>query len=248
MQESGIASSIDNAISSTIACPNCRAEMTAHAVAVFYKPHPVEIGICSICNLLWFGQAKSISLTPQAVLELFRCIAQADTTARMPYGAAFCCPQCAKTLSIVHDRQHTTRFAYWCCPTNHGQLFSYSQFLLEKNFVRSPSTEELAKLRAMVRQISCSQCGGSIDLSTDTACPHCGSAIALIDPDGVAKAVHDMTAAHSKTIPVTTAQTHAAIATAHQQALADRLGAGDREERHDLLSIGLAAVSALLSM
>ena len=247
MQESLITPNISNETSSTIDCPNCRAEMTTHQAAIFYRPNPVNIGICSTCNLLWFNHSESISLTPQAVLQLFQCIARSNAKAQTPYSSVFGCPHCTSALLVIHDQQHATRFSYWRCPANHGQLFSFSQFLFEKNFVRSASVEELHKLRTIVRQISCSQCGGSIDLTTDTACSHCGSAIALIDPDGVAKAVHDLTVAESMAIPATAAQTHAAIIMAQQQALSTRMGVDNHDDPHDLLAIGLAAVSALLS-
>jgi hypothetical protein len=231
----------------TIHCPNCHAEMTSHEASIFYKSEPATIGICYPCNLLWFNHSESISLTPHAVLDLFQCIARVATKDRTPLDANFCCPYCANILQVIHDMQHATRFSYWRCQTSHGQLFSFSQFLFEKNFVRSPSPEELAGLRKMVRQISCSQCGGAIDLAVDTVCSHCGSAIALIDPDGIAKAVRDLTVSESKTVPATAAQTQAALILAQLQALSEKNDADNRESHHDLLTIGLAAVSALLS-
>jgi hypothetical protein len=57
------------------------------------------------------------------------------------------------------------------------------------------------KLRRTVRQISGSQCGGPIDLTKDTGCTHCGAPIGLVDPDGVAKAVHDLTIVNASILP-----------------------------------------------
>ena len=84
-------------------------------------------------------------------------------------------------------------------------------FLREKNYFRSPTLAELNKLRETVRQIACSQCGGPIDLSEDTACTHCGAPIALIDPDGVAKAVHELTIGQASISPATEEQTRIII-------------------------------------
>jgi hypothetical protein len=94
--------------------------------------------------------------------------------------------------------QLAIRFAYWRCRNDHGRLITFHQFLREKNFIRAPSPAELARLRATVRQISCSQCGAPFDLATDTACKHCGAAVALIDPEGVAKAVRELAAAAAR--------------------------------------------------
>ena len=45
-----------------------------------------------------------------------------------------------------------------------------------------------------MKQIACSQCGAPIDLEKDNACQHCGAAVALIDPDGVTKALRELAA------------------------------------------------------
>jgi Zn-finger nucleic acid-binding protein len=186
-------SNIGNETSGGIDCPNCSAKMTTHAAEIFYRTIPVEVGTCSTCNLMWFDQAKCVSLAPRSVLELFQYLGKNKLKAQTPLPSIFRCPRCTDVLTDNRDLQHGIPFNYWRCPEHHGELFSFSQFLIEKKFVRYPSSEELANLRATVRQISCANCGGPIDLTTDTVCPHCESAIAFIDPDGVAKAVHDLT-------------------------------------------------------
>ena len=51
--------------------------MTARAVEAYSGAAMREAGSCTACNLLWFDDSGSISLTPRAVLELFQYIGQA---------------------------------------------------------------------------------------------------------------------------------------------------------------------------
>src|SRR5664279_2108278 len=169
-----------------ISCPNCRTDMTLQAGEANATLRPVEIGTCTTCSLLWFDQAGSIGLTPKAVLGLFQFIGTASGAAKKPLASTFRCPRCADALALTHDLQRNTRFVYWRCTRDRGQLITFDQFLREKNFIRSPTPAELAHLRDTIRQINCSQCGGPVDLATDSACPHCGAAVSLMDPDGLA--------------------------------------------------------------
>jgi hypothetical protein len=229
-----------------ISCPNCHVEMTDQAVEAFSGLGPLGVGSCADCNLLWFDRSGSISLTPRAVLGLFQYIGQAAGTAKSTLASTFHCPRCAGALALTYDLQRSTRFTYWRCANDFGQLFTFNQFLREKNFIRSPSQAELAKLRETVRQISCSQCGGPIDLTTDTACTHCGASIALIDPDGVAKAVHELTIGQASTSPRTEEQNSVAFSNAQLDALFDLQRMSRHEGNSDLLAIGVAAIGALV--
>ena len=220
--------------------------MTDQAVETFSPAGAHGVGSCANCNLLWFDQSGSIGLTPRAVLGLFQYIAQAAGAAKTPLASSFNCPRCGGGLALTYDIQRSTRFTYWRCGNDYGQLFTFNQFLREKNFIRSPSLAELTKLRETVRQISCSQCGGPIDLTTDTACTHCGAPIALIDPDGVAKAVHDLTIGNASTSPATQEQNSVAFSNAQLDAFFDQQRIADREGDHDLLAIGVTAIGALI--
>jgi hypothetical protein len=146
---------------------------------------PMEISACAPCNLFWFDKSESVRLTPKSVLEVFQFIGRSGR-ATNALSSQFNCPICSAALSLTHDLQRTTRFTYWRCRNDHGQLITFHHFLREKNFIRSPSPAELAKLRATVRQIACSQCGAPVDLATQPLAAHCGAPVALIDPDGVA--------------------------------------------------------------
>ncbi len=220
--------------------------MTGQAAEAYSGAGPLEVGSCAACQLLWFDRSGSISLTPRAVLELFQYIGKAAGAARRTLASTFRCPRCSGALALTYDLQRATRFTFWRCASDHGQLFTFNQFLREKNFIRSPSLAELTKLRSTVRQISCSQCGGPIDLTKDTGCTHCGAPIALVDPDGVAKAVHDLTIVNASTSPATQEQTSVALSNAQLDALfnLDRLSEHDGND--DLVAIGVAAIGAAL--
>ena len=164
-------------------CPNCAREMSAQTLESHgaNAAAAVEVDACPLCNLLWFDPSESIRLTPHAVLVLFQYIGKVAGGERTTLASNFSCPRCSGVLSLTHDLQRTTRFTYWRCSRDFG-LITFNQFLRAKNFIRTPSPAELAKLRATIRQITCSQCGAPIDLASENACGHCGASIALIDP------------------------------------------------------------------
>jgi hypothetical protein len=220
--------------------------MTDQVVETYSGVGRLGVGSCAPCNLLWFDQSGSIGLTSRAVLGLFQYIGTAAGAARTPLASTYRCPRCSDALALTYDLQRTTRFTYWRCANDHGQLFTFNMFLREKNFIRSPSLAELNKLRETVRQISCSQCGGPIDLAKDTVCTHCGAPIALIDPDGVAKAVHDLAIGQPSASPATQEQTSVALSNAQLDAFFDQGRIDENEGNHDLLAIGVAAIGAAL--
>jgi len=172
--------------------------MTDQAVEAFSGVGPLAVGSCAACNLLWFDQSGSISLTPRAALSLFQYIGQASGAAKATLASTFRCPRCAEPLALTHDLQRSTRFTYWRCGNDHGQLFTFNQFLREKNFIRSPSLAELAKLRDTV-------------IETDVQAGVTGVGI---DPDGVAKAVHELAIGQASTSPRTEEQNSAAFGNA----------------------------------
>ena len=210
---------------------------------------PMEINACASCNLFWFDKLESIRLTPKSVLELFQFIGRAGAP-RRTIASNFACPRCSVPLAVTHDLQRATRFTYWRCGKDGGQLITFNQFLRQKNFIRMPTPAELAKLRSTVRQIACSQCGAPVDLSTDSACTHCGSPIALIDPDGVTKALQELSAACAASTASPEAM-RAALSDAQINAIFDLQRMADRERMvdrsDDLVAIGAAAMGALVA-
>ena len=220
--------------------------MTAQDVEAYGTLRPIEITACAPCNLFWFDKAESIRLTPKAVLELFQYIGKAGSASKT-LATSFGCPLCAAPLALTRDLQRTTRFTYWRCPRDHGRLTTFHQFLREKNFIRAPSPSELAKLRDTVRQISCSQCGAPVDLVTDSACTHCGAPVALIDPDGVAKALRDLSAGASSHASSDPEAMRATLSDAQINAIFDLNRVRQSDGDDDLVAIGAAAIGGLIA-
>ena len=141
----------------------------------------VTVDVCQPCQSIWFDTRESVALTPAATLTLFRLIG--DRTGRASPTAADLakCPRCHGRLRLTHDMQRNTRFEYLMCPNGHGRLSTFLQFLKEKQFVRALTPQQLAELRATVQMVNCSNCGAPVDLTTSSACHHCGSPLSMLD-------------------------------------------------------------------
>ena len=74
----------------------------------------------------------------------------------------------------------------------------FSEFLKEKQFVRSLNPAEQARLRAEVKSVQCSGCGAPVDLAKGFECGHCGSALTVLDADAVAKTLRELDEADAK--------------------------------------------------
>lgn len=228
-------------------CPNCHEPMSSLALPAYDTTRGIEVDACGPCSLFWFDHQENVRLRPQAVLDLFRLVSASAKAPRRTLASSFNCPRCSRALAYSHDLQRTTRFTYWRCARDFGQLITYQQFLRAKNFVRTPSAGEIAKLRETIRQINCSQCGASIDLATDTACTHCGSPIALIDPDGVAKALADLSTEKAGATNADREAARAALTSAQIDAIFELHRMKDDGRERDLLAVGLAAVGGWLA-
>jgi len=157
----------------------------------------LTVDLCADCQAIWFDAYESTQLAPGATLQLYEAIRTARPATRNALPATLPCPRCTLPLALTQDLQHTTRFSYYRCTGGHGRFTPFAQFLREKDFIRAPTPAELARLRATIRQISCSSCGAPIDLERDTACPYCRAPIAILDPDAVAATVRTLEAAEA---------------------------------------------------
>ena len=227
-------------------CSNCRETVAPLMLEGFGSLRPIEISACTPCHLFWFDKLESVRLTPKSVLEVFQFIGRAGQ-ARNALKSQFSCPTCAKPLALTHDLQRTTRFTYWRCGNNHGQLITFHHFLREKNFIRAPSAAELARLRATVRQVACSQCGGPVDLVSQSACGHCGAPVALIDPDGVAKALRELNAGAAAPAGADPVAMRSRLSDAQIDAIFDLSRMRESKGNDDLVSIGATAIGALIA-
>ena len=152
----------------------------------------VEIDVCFPCHALWFDQFESAQLAPAAIVQLFREINEHRNDALKPVSATSRCPRCRAGLALTHDIQRTNKITYYRCPQGHGRLTTFYMFLREKNFIRSLSAPEVTQLRAQVKQIRCSSCGGPIDLERQTECPYCRAPVSILDPEAVRRTLLEL--------------------------------------------------------
>lgn len=158
----------------------------------------VTLDLCWPCHVIWFDQYESAQLSPAAVLSLFRSIHEHRAEPARALGEPMRCPRCPKTLVLTHDVQRQNKLRYHRCPSDHGRLTTFMQFLREKEFVRSLSPAEIETLKATVAQVACSSCGAVVDLARDASCGYCRSPLAILDATAVDKALAALSDAEHK--------------------------------------------------
>jgi DNA-directed RNA polymerase subunit RPC12/RpoP len=161
-------------------CPNCSNEMTAMTLDAHLSA-PVTIDLCTACQVFWFDRYESLKLSPGSTLKLLKLIGEQGASGKATLSGNPRCPRCSAELQLTHDLQRNTRFSYWRCPSDQGRLTSFFDFLKEKSFIRTLTSQQLDELRQNVQTVNCSNCGAPIDLSTASACTHCGSPISIVD-------------------------------------------------------------------
>lgn len=181
-------------------CPSCHSGMEVVAL----QNHiglPVEIDMCQPCQMIWFDHLESVSLSAGSVIELFKRIHATRDATRNLVGMQPDCPICATRLASANDLARGGRFTYHRCTNGHGRLIAFTQFLREKNFIRSLQAHEIKALSVKVKQVRCSSCGAGVNIENDSACRHCGSPVSVLDEAAVEKALG---ALHEKEIHRTT--------------------------------------------
>lgn len=161
-------------------CPNCGKEMTDWTLDGRLGTH-VTVDVCTACQAFWFDQHKSLQLSPGSTLKLMKFIGEHSSTVKPTLSDALRCPRCGGQLSLAHDMVRNMRFNYWGCGNGHGRFIGFFDFLKEKNFIHALSPQEIQQLKQNVQSVNCCNCGASIDLQTNSACPYCHSAISMRD-------------------------------------------------------------------
>ncbi|MBL8516323.1 MAG: zf-TFIIB domain-containing protein [Betaproteobacteria bacterium] len=178
-------------------CPSCRQDMLVESIPREYSGE-IVLDICYHCHVIWFDQFESAALPPAGVMALFRKLHQHDADARLPLAQRMTCSRCPAPLAEAQDFVKAGRITYHRCPAGHGRLTSFVQFLREKQFVRTLTAPEINQLKATVKQVKCSSCGGPIDLARDSACGYCRAPISVLDAEAVEKALAKLSAAEAK--------------------------------------------------
>ena len=221
-------------------CPNCRAEMTRSAFDRMYG-RTVALDICHTCHVIWFDDQELLQLAPRATLDLLAAIAQEQEAPRTALATTLSCPRCGKPLEEVHDLLRATHFTYVRCPSGHGRMLTYFQFLQAKSFVRSLNAEETADLRRRIKQVNCANCGAPVQIDRGI-CEFCRTPLAMLDPDQMQKAV-----AQLKETAEAKSHVDPMLPLALAKERAEAAAAFATSEPPDLFTEGLRALRALLS-
>jgi len=221
--------------------------------------HNVELDLCFACQGMWIDPQENLKLLPAAVADLFRLLHEQRAAAHQPLAAKVHCPRCTGTLTQGFDVVRSGRYITYRCAKGHGRFSAFSSFMIEKGFVRQLTRPEIEDLAKKVAVIHCSSCGAPVDLRKDHACQHCRSALSLLDPQAVERALQGY--AHAATKPAAD-RTPAVVDVAdalmmlerdreralrEQKAQRNSLFTSDASSNVDLWTIGLALVGAVLS-
>ncbi|MDR7335371.1 zf-TFIIB domain-containing protein [Roseateles asaccharophilus] len=179
-------------------CPSCGDRMEIHALPAQYGGE-VEIDFCFGCHGLWFDEMENLKLAPQAIATMFKEMHRHHDAPRTPLAARLRCAECRGGLVQGFDLVKSGRYITHRCPSRHGRFSSFSSFMIEKGFVRQLTKPEIADIAKKVGSIHCSACGAPVDLRKEDACSHCRTALSLLDPQAVEKALQ--TYAHAPARP-----------------------------------------------
>lgn len=171
-----------------VACPSCRMEMLPQGLERV-GGGVVELDLCFACQGVWFDPQENLQLAPAAIVELFRQMHAHRNTARQPLPRTLQCPRCPKPLTQGFDVVRSGRYMTYRCAVRHGRFSTFSSFMIEKGFVRLLTVPEIDDIAQRVAVIHCNSCGAPVDLRQDHACPHCRSALSLLDPKAVERAL-----------------------------------------------------------
>lgn len=213
----------------------------------------VEIDFCFGCQGIWFDSMENLKLAPAAVAMMFKEMHRHRDTPHAPLAERLRCPQCRGGLVQGFDIVRSGRFITHRCEARHGRFSSFAAFMIEKGFVRQLTKPEIADIARKVGVISCSSCGAPVDLKREDACSHCRSALSLLDPQAVERAMEtyaNASARQAASRPVEVADALVAIArersrSQRTEAVATQVGIVGAVIAVDLLSVGLNLLSGL---
>ena len=183
----------------------------------------VELDLCFQCQGMWIDPQENLKLLPAAVVDLFRLLHEQRGAAHQPLAAKMQCPRCTGALTQGFDVVRSGRHVTYRCAQGHGRFSAFSSFMIEKGFVRLLTQPEIDDIAKRVTVIHCSSCGAPVDLRKDHACPHCRSALSLLDPKAVEKALQGYAHAVKST-----------TVCAHAPDVADALVMLERDRQHAL--------------
>ena len=149
----------------------------------------ILLDLCFACQGMWIDPQENLKLSPAAVAQLFRLLHEQRDSPRTPLAPATECPRCNGTLTQGFDVVRSGRYITYRCIRGHGRFSTFASFMIEKGFVRLLTPAEINDIAQRVAVIHCSSCGAPVDLRKEHACPHCRSALSLLDPKAVEQAL-----------------------------------------------------------
>jgi len=214
----------------------------------------IELDLCFTCRGLWFDPLENLRLSPAAVLTLFRQLHAHRHDTAQPWPQALLCPHCNNTLVQGFDVVKTGRYITHRCPRRHGRFNTFASFMIEKGFVRQLTPAEVHTMAQRLGAINCSNCGAPVDLRQSHVCPHCRTALSLLDPQAVERALHGLAAAAQPAAIKVPDLADALLTIERDRVRAERETQrrgefslpGDTSPRIDLWAAGLGLVWALL--
>jgi hypothetical protein len=162
----------------------------------------VELDLCYPCHGMWLDPQENLKLAPAAVAELFKLLYEHRGSTHQPLSNKMNCPRCNSNLSRGFDVVRSGRYITYRCAKGHGRFSAFSSFMIEKGFVRLLTNAEIDDIATRVAVIHCSSCGAPVDLRKDHACLHCRSALSLLDPTAVEKALQGYAKATATTATI----------------------------------------------
>ncbi len=148
----------------------------------------VALDLCFACQGIWFDEYESLRLASAGVIDLFKLIHRHRDDQRLPLANPLRCPRCNERLIHSQDRVKSGLFNYMRCG-EHGRFITFSQFMIEKGFVRQLTAVEIKEISARIGVVRCTGCGAPVDIRKDSACNHCRAPIAILDPQAVEQAL-----------------------------------------------------------
>ena len=158
----------------------------------------VELDLCYLCRGIWFDPQENLKLSPAAVVDLFRLLHDHRNDNVSPLGHKLACPRCKRALAQGFDVVKSGRYITYRCTQRHGRFSTFASFMIEKGFVRQLTAHEIDDMAQRTAVIYCTSCGAPVDLRKDHACPHCRSALSLLDPRAVERALQGYASAASQ--------------------------------------------------
>ena len=218
----------------------------------------VEIDLCFDCRGIWFDPQENLRLSPAAVVVLFRLLHEHRNDAQRALVHKLTCPRCSRVLTQGFDVVKTGRYITYRCAQRHGRFSTFASFMIEKGFVRQLTAQEIDSMAQRTAVIYCTSCGAPVDLRQDHACPHCRSALSLLDPQAVERALQGYATAASAAGGIKIPELADALVMverdrlrAEREAKAQRSGftmsSSDSLPKTDLWAAGLALVWAALN-